>query len=96
MPYHSRSTRHRAVAVALSLLFPGLGQLYNRDWRKGGLFVLGGLLTGFGPLQPIDTSAVMGDPIAGLRATLLAALPFLALVVWSAIDAYRLPHERSN
>lgn len=30
----------REVPVVLSLVLPGLGQLYNRDWLKGLLLVL--------------------------------------------------------
>ena len=30
----------KLVALILSGMFPGLGQLYSRDWTKGSAFVL--------------------------------------------------------
>jgi hypothetical protein len=90
----SRSTgparrRKPLLAVFLSGIFPGLGQLYNRDRLKALLFLAGGALTAFGPLNPLDVDIDMSDPAAGLRNVLLASLPFLAIATWSVIDAYR-------
>jgi TM2 domain-containing membrane protein YozV len=84
------TTRRRAiVAVVLSGLFPGLGQLYNREKLKALLFFGAGVVTGFGPLSPLDVDIDLNDPAAGLRKILLASLPFLAIAVWSVVDAYR-------
>jgi hypothetical protein len=84
------TTRRRAiVAVVLSGLFPGLGQLYNREKLKALLFFGAGVLTGFGPLSPLDIDIDLNDPVAGLRRVLLGSLPFLAIAVWSVVDAYR-------
>jgi hypothetical protein len=80
--------RRPILAVVLSGLFPGLGQLYNRQRLKALLFVVGGLVTAFGPFNPLDVDIDLNDPAAGLRKVLLASLPFLAVAVWSVIDAY--------
>ena len=81
--------RSPTIAVLLSGIFPGLGQLYNRELRKAALFAVGAILTAFGPLSPLDVDIDLGDPAAGLRTVMLASIPFLVIAVWSAIDAYR-------
>jgi hypothetical protein len=73
----------------LSGIFPGLGQLYNRERVKALLFFVGGAVIGFGPLSPLDTDIDLDNPIAGLRRVLLLSLPFLAIALWSVVDAYR-------
>ena len=91
-----------AIAVALSLLvFPGTGQMYNRQWAKGGLFA-----TGFGvtlalwlhSLWPLVTmfSNLMANPTnAALDSTqpvLMGMVPWMiaCLVVYTAaaIDSF--------
>jgi hypothetical protein len=80
----------RAVLAAfLSGLFPGLGQLYNRQRLKAVLFLIGAVITGFGPLSPLDVDISPDDPVSGLRNVLLASAPFLILALWSVVDAYR-------
>ncbi len=81
--------RSPLLAAFLSGIFPGLGQLYNRERLKTLLFLAGGALTAFGPFDPLDVDIDMNDPAAGLRKVLLASLPFLAIATWSVIDAYR-------
>jgi len=80
--------RSPLLAAFLSGIFPGLGQLYNRERRKALLFVVGGAVTAFGPFNPLDVDIDLNDPAAGLRKVLLASLPFL-VATWSVIDAYR-------
>ena len=46
--------RSPLVALILSGLFPGLGQLYNRQRWKALLFLAAGILTAFGPSGPAD------------------------------------------
>jgi len=82
-------SRSPMLAVFLSGIFPGLGQLYNRDWRKAVLFSVGGLLSGFGPLSPLSIDIDPGDPATGLLQVLLESLPFMVVALWSVIDAYR-------
>lgn len=84
------------VAVALSGLFPGLGQLYRRQRLKALLFGVAGVLTAFGPFSPADIDIDLNDPAAGLRGVLLASLPFLGVALWSVIDAYRAGPSQTN
>jgi hypothetical protein len=81
--------RSPLVAVILSGVFPGLGQLYNRDWRKALLFLVGAALTAVGPLSPLTVDIDLDDPAAGLRTAVLRSVPFLAVALWSVIDAWR-------
>lgn len=89
-----RRARSRVLAVFLSGLFPGMGQLYNGDpWRALG-FVVAAIATGFGPWNPLDVEIDVDDPALGLRNVLLASIPFLAVATWSAVDAWRRAGER--
>jgi hypothetical protein len=81
--------RRAVMAVLLSGLFPGLGQLYNGERLKAVLFLVGGAVTGFGPLSPLNIDISLDDPAADLKRVLLASLPFLIIALWSVIDAYR-------
>jgi hypothetical protein len=85
------SRRRRIIAAMLSGVFPGLGQLYKRDWLKAVVFTIGGILTAFGPLSPMDIDIDLDNPTPGLRYLALASLPFLVVALWSVIDAYRVP-----
>ena len=79
--------RSPIAAAFLSGIFPGLGQLYNRQFRKAALFALGAILTGVWPLSPLDMDIDPGDVGAGLRRVLLASIPFIVIALWSVIDA---------
>jgi len=81
--------RSPLLAVVLSGLFPGLGQLYNRERFKALLFLIGGVVTAVGPLSPLDVNIDLDNPAAGMRNVLLASLPFMIVALWSVIDAYR-------
>lgn len=84
-----RRRRSRLLAVTLSGLFPGLGQLYNGELWRGVAFAVAGAITAFGPWNPLAVEIDLDDPVAGLRNVLLSSLPFLAIATWSAIDAWR-------
>ncbi len=86
--------RRILIAVALSGLFPGLGQLYNRERAKGILLLVLGVVTGFAPLGGVDISVDPEHAAAGLMNVVLMSLPFLALAVWSVLDAYRVARKR--
>lgn len=81
--------RSPIVAAFLSGIFPGLGQLYKREFRKGALFALGAILTGVWPLSPLDMDIDPGNLATGLRWVLLASLPFIVIALWSVVDAYQ-------
>lgn len=85
----STAPGHPVLAAFLSGIFPGLGQLYNRQWLKGLLFAVVAALTGFGPLSPLNVDIDLDAPAVGLRTLLIASLPFLAIALWSVVDAFR-------
>lgn len=85
----SSARRSPTVAVILSGLFPGLGQLYNRERAKALIFLTAGVLAGVGPLGPMNINIDLTDPAPGLRKVLLASLPFLGIALWAVVDAYR-------
>ncbi len=90
-----RRPRRPLVAVVLSGIFPGLGQWYNGQLGKALLFALGGALTAFGPWNPLDVDIDLEAPAVGLGRVLLASLPFLAVALWSVLDAYRAARRSS-
>ena len=79
----------RVVALILSGILPGLGQLYNRQWLKGTAFVVAGLglswlLTRAVSVDLEALSSVSVDPSAFWALGLL-----LAVWLWSLVDAWR-------
>jgi hypothetical protein len=86
--------RRPLIAAILSGLFPGLGQWYNRERLKALAFLVAAVVTSVGPLSPLDVDIDVDNPAAGLRHVLLAGLPFLAIAVWSVVDAYRVAGRR--
>ncbi|PWU17828.1 MAG: hypothetical protein C5B48_15475 [Candidatus Rokuibacteriota bacterium] len=84
------TTRSRKlVALILSGIFPGLGQVYNRQPIKGAAFLaVGGLLSWLvGRAIPLDVDQLMSAP-PGISVVLLSCL-LLAIWIWSVIDAWR-------
>jgi arabinogalactan oligomer/maltooligosaccharide transport system permease protein len=84
--------RRQAVGFILSGIFPGLGQLYNREYLKGVLFIIpGAVLTWLvSRALPADLLA-LAQPGATMM-LLLATL--LALWLWAIIDAWRVAGGR--
>ncbi|HTU00496.1 MAG TPA: hypothetical protein VMG58_01720 [Candidatus Sulfotelmatobacter sp.] len=84
------STRGRQwIALMLSGIFPGLGQLYLRRWGKGAAFlVAGGVLSWL-----LGVSVPLEDLLAGQLSSPLAALgvtlALLCVYLWSVWDAWR-------
>jgi hypothetical protein len=77
------------LAAVLSGLFPGIGQLYNRQFRKGALFVTAGIVAGFGPFSPAAAHLDLDNPTVALEKTLITSIPFIVINLWAVIDAYR-------
>jgi hypothetical protein len=88
------------LAGILSGLMPGLGQFYCRRWAKGAGFLAGaiavdaafgvssgmlGLLQSFG--TPVSSDA--------LGKFLLGSLCFLAIAIWSILDAVKTARHQS-
>ena len=87
-------SRSPGLAALLSALLPGLGQFYNRQWSKGGGFLLGflilaGALLGSVDPQALQQSADSGVPVDNIGQLAALMLLLLALAVWSVVDAAR-------
>jgi hypothetical protein len=82
------TARRKVVALVLSGVFPGLGQIYNRQPIKGAAFVIGGAVLSWlvGRAVPGTVDMLMAAPL-GINAVLLACL-LLAIWIWSVIDAW--------
>ena len=90
MDHAARDRRRRQwIALILSGLFPGLGQLYLRAWGKGAAFLLGaGVVTwGLGGLVEMDE--LLGGHVAHPLPILGLLTALLALALWSLVDAWR-------
>ncbi len=84
-----------AIAAFLSALFPGLGQLYNGQWAKGGAFFFIGVLIVGALLTMIDVErfeqSLLADEVPSNLGLLLTLTAFLVLLVlWSIVDAMRI------
>jgi hypothetical protein len=81
--------RQRVIALILSGTFPGLGQLYNRQFLKGVLFLVAGagLSWHVARAVPIDPLALIERGVS--LAAVLALLVLLAVWFWSVVDAWR-------
>lgn len=79
--------RRQVIALMLSGIFPGIGQLYNRQPVKGAIGVVLGLVLTWAAARaaPADPVA-LAQPGAGVLGPLLA---LLAVWVWSLVDAWR-------
>ena len=79
--------RRQVIALMLSGIFPGIGQLYNRQPIKGAIGVVLGVV-----LTWTAARAAPADPIALARPGADVLGPLLALLavwVWSLVDAWR-------
>ncbi|MBI3800462.1 MAG: hypothetical protein HY268_26240 [Deltaproteobacteria bacterium] len=74
-----RKKSTRKMAASLSVLFPGLGQLYNKQRGKGMLFgaMAVSLLLGYRPAH-LSTAAIL----------VMIVLPYFGLWVYSVLDAW--------
>ena len=79
--------RRQVIALMLSGIFPGIGQLYNRQPIKGAVGVVLGVVLTWAAARaaPADPLA-LAEPGADILAPLFA---LLAVWVWSLIDAWR-------
>lgn len=79
--------RRQVIALMLSGIFPGIGQLYNRQPVKGAIGVVLGLVLTWAAARaaPADPAA-LAQPGADVLGPLLA---LLAVWVWSLVDAWR-------
>ncbi len=79
--------RRQVVGFILSGIFPGLGQLYNREYLKGVLFIVPSAVLTWLVFRAAPTDLLaLTQPNATLM-LLLAIL--LAIWLWAIIDAWR-------
>jgi hypothetical protein len=79
--------RRQVVGFILSGIFPGLGQLYNREYLKGVLFIVPSAVLTWLVFRATPTDLLaLAQPSATLM-LLLAAL--LAVWLWAIADAWR-------
>jgi hypothetical protein len=86
--------KNPAIAGVLSGIVPGLGQFYCRQWGKGAGFLVGAIAIdgGFGVSSGmLEFFRSFGSPVPSdtLGKLLLGSLLFLAIAVWSIVDAVR-------
>jgi hypothetical protein len=81
--------RRATVALLLSGVFPGLGQLYNRELAKGAAFLIaGGALNWLVARSiPTDVATLLSTPLPTSTILLLGVL--VAVWLWSVVDAWR-------
>jgi hypothetical protein len=79
--------RRQVVGFILSGLFPGLGQLYNREYLKGVLFIIPGAVLNWLVFRAAPTDLLALAQPSGTLMLLLAAV--LAVWLWAIIDAWK-------
>ncbi len=82
--------RHPPVAAVLSLLVPGLGQMYAGKPERGASILVAGIIVG--TLALIWQTLFISFRSAGSFFPYRLALTIYALIfwIWQVIDAYRL------
>jgi len=78
--------RNPVIALVLSAFLPGLGQGYNRQWLKAGLFFAAGTASTY-PL--LGFASPPNSLSSGSLPLLLPTLFLAAVEIWSMVDAYR-------
>lgn len=86
--------RRQVTALILAGVFPGLGQLYNRQRLKGGAFFAVAVVLSWvaGREVPADLLALAQPPAA----LLLSLLTLLGVWMWSIIDAWLVAGRRGR
>ena len=89
-PKGKQSITRRIIAPLLSLMMPGVGQIYNSHWLKGGIFIIIVMLfSGWVRRQMLEEGANSMLALSFSPYVLVALVVFLGLGIWSVIDAYR-------
>jgi hypothetical protein len=86
--------KNPTIAGVLSAVVPGLGQFYCRQWAKGAGFLVGAIAidAAFGVSSGmLELLQSFGAPVPSdmLGKLLIGSLLFLAIAVWSILDAVR-------
>jgi hypothetical protein len=77
------------IALILSGIFPGLGQLYLRAWRRGGAFLLAGCAATWAWSRALGDANLLAGSLANPGTILVATLVLLVVYLWSMLDAWR-------
>lgn len=90
----SGRAKNPAIAGVLSGMMPGLGQFYCRQWGKGagflgGVVVLDAVFGLSAEMLRLLPSVGLGAQPENLTGFLIGSLLFLALAIWSIVDAAR-------
>lgn len=80
--------RRQWIALNLSGIFPGLGQLYLRAWGKGAAFLIAGGVAVWAIGRLVSVENLMSGLLPHPLATLGVLLALLAVFLWSIIDAW--------
>jgi len=95
----SQSRKRPWLAAVLSLLYPGVGHLYLREWLRSALW-FGLIVTASFLLFPADiapeTLSVDAIVEASRQLPLYASLTMLALTLLSTLDAYTLANRHNE
>jgi hypothetical protein len=79
--------RRKVIAFVLSGIFPGLGQLYNREIMKGALFLGVSIVLSWLMGRALPTDLLTPAPFGA--SLLIPSILLLAIWIWSVIDAWR-------
>ena len=83
--------KKRIVGFILSALLPGAGQIYSRQWIKGGLFLVAAMVfSGLIRRASMGQSFFLGQAIF-LGNSVFIHLLLLSLALWSAMDVFLAP-----
>jgi hypothetical protein len=82
-----RARRRQVVGFILSGIFPGLGQLYNREYLKGVLFIVPSAVLTWLVFRAAPTDLLALAQPSTMLMLLLAVL--LVIWLWAIIDAWR-------
>lgn len=85
----SGSRRRQWIALILSGIFPGLGQLFLRAWGKGAAFLLAGGVLTWAMEQLVSVEDLLAGRLSHPLVTLALVLVLSAVFLWSVVDAWR-------
>lgn len=80
--------RRQWIALILSGVFPGIGQLYLQAWGKGLAFIIAGGLTSWALGKLLSVQDLLTGLLPHPKTTLGFTLALLALYLWSSVDAW--------
>ena len=80
--------RRQWVALILSGVFPGLGQIYLHAWVKGAAFFVVGGVAMWSLGETVSVQDLLNGILPHPLATLGVLLALLAVFLWSIADAW--------